>query len=337
MKNKFLQAAYRWKVYALLLLAPMLLSWGPVGHEPINRAAVLALPAPMQTFFYNHIDFITQESTVPDLRKYLLNDPWEKPRHFIDLENFGSYDSLPATLTEAKKKYGEAFLLQNGILPWYLLERMDKLTKAFKNTNKMEILFLAADLGHYLGDAHMPLHTSTNYDGQLSNQTGIHAFFESQLPEMFIETYRFNIRDAVYIQDVPKEIKRIIVATHLLVDTLLLAERELNQQAPAEQVYLRDASGSILKTKFGTPVHTAVYAQQYHQKLNGMVERQLRLAMSATANFWFTAWVNAGRPNLSNLDPVEQTARNKAHLKKELRSFKKGKLLDIKTEKEFQL
>lgn len=87
---KFLQTPRRLKPLALLLLTPLLLSWGPVGHEPINRAAVLALPAPMQTFFYNHIDFINQESTVPDLRKYLLNDPWEKPRHFLDLENFGA-------------------------------------------------------------------------------------------------------------------------------------------------------------------------------------------------------------------------------------------------------
>lgn len=68
-----------------------------------------------------------------------------------------------------------------------------------------------------------------------------------------------------------------------------------------------------------------------------MVERQLRLAMSATANFWYTAWVNAGKPNLSDLDPVEQTARNKAHLKKELQLFKKGKLVDLKSEKEFKL
>jgi len=334
---KFLQTARRLKQLALLLFTPLLLSWGPVGHEPINRAAVLALPAPVQSFFYNHIDFITQESTVPDLRKYLLNDRWEKPRHFFDLENFGAYDSLLASLAEAKKKYGVGFLLQNGILPWYLQERMDKLTKAFNDRKKTDILFLAADLGHYLGDAHMPLHTSANYDGQLTNQAGIHAFFESQLPEMFIEKYNFHIGEAVYIQDVPKEIRRIIVATHLLVDTLLLAERELNQQFPAEQVYLLDASGSILKTKFKTPVYSFAYAQQYHQKLNGMVEMQLRLAMSATANFWYTAWVNAGKPNLSDLDPIDQTARNKVHLKKDLQMFKKGKLLDLKREKEFQL
>jgi hypothetical protein len=74
-------------------------------------------------------------------------------------------DSLPATLADVKKKYDEKFLQQNGILPWYIEEIMDKLTKAFKEKRKTEILFLAADLGHYIGDAHMPLHTSENHDG----------------------------------------------------------------------------------------------------------------------------------------------------------------------------
>jgi hypothetical protein len=72
-----------------------LLSWGTFGHEHINRAAVLALPDPLLAFFYNHIDFITEESSVPDLRKYTLNYKAENFRHFINLENFGSQNILP--------------------------------------------------------------------------------------------------------------------------------------------------------------------------------------------------------------------------------------------------
>jgi len=335
MKKDFLQNTGRLKFFTLILLVPILLSWGPFGHERINRAAVLALPAPLQAFFYNHIDFITQESSVPDLRKYTLNDNAEKPRHFIDLENFGASDSLPATLAEAKKKYDDKFLQQNGILPWYIGEMMDKLTKAFKEKRKTEILFLAADLGHYLGDAHMPLHTSANHDGQLSNQKGIHGFWESQLPEMFGDKYNLFIGDAVYINDIPKETWRIINETHLLVDTLLLADKELKQQFPAEKIYLNDASGNPLKSKFNVPVHSEEYALKYNQKLNGMVEKQMRLAAIATTNFWYTAWVNAGKPDLADLDPVDQTKRNKSNLQRELKLFKQGKVADIKSDKEF--
>jgi hypothetical protein len=335
MKINFFKNRSRLTIFAVILIVPVLVSWGVYGHEHINRAAVLALPAPLQAFFYNHIDFITQESSVPDLRKYTLNDNAEKPRHFIDIENFGAMDSMPATLAEAKKKYDEKFLQQNGILPWYIEEMMDKLTTAFKGKRKTEILFLAADLGHYIGDAHMPLHTSVNHNGQLTNQKGIHAFWESRLPEMFGDNYNYYVGNAVYITDIPGETWRMINATHLLVDTLLLADKELKEQFPADKIYMKDDAGNILKNKFNEPMHSVEYSRQYNQKLKGMVESQMRLAITATANFWYTAWVNAGKPDLSDLDPTDQTERNKSNLQRELKSFKQGKLVDIQSEKEF--
>jgi hypothetical protein len=335
MKMNFFKNRSWLTIFAVILIVPVLVSWGVYGHEHINRAAVLALPAPLQAFFYNHIDFITQESSVPDLRKYTLNDNAEKPRHFIDIENFGAMDSMPATLAEAKKKYDEKFLQQNGILPWYIEEMMDKLTTAFKGKRKTEILFLAADLGHYIGDAHMPLHTSVNHNGQLTNQKGIHAFWESRLPEMFGDNYNYYVGNAVYITDIPGETWRMINATHLLVDTLLLADKELKEQFPADKIYMKDDAGNILKNKFNEPMHSVEYSRQYNQKLKGMVESQMRLAITATANFWYTAWVNAGKPDLSDLDPTDQTERNKSNLQRELKSFKQGKLVDIQSEKEF--
>ena len=188
-------------IFCIAGLSSFLISWGTFGHEHINRAAVFALPTPLQSFFYNHIDFITQEATVPDLRKHTLSDKSEGPRHFVDLENFGAMDSLPATLVEAKGKYEDKFLQQNGILPWYMEDLMEKLTKAFKEKKKTEILFIAADLGHYIGDAHMPLHTSSNYDGQLTNQKGIHALWESRLPELYGKGYNFHSNDAKFIEE----------------------------------------------------------------------------------------------------------------------------------------
>jgi hypothetical protein len=74
---------------SVLLLAFMaggitfVFAWGAWGHQHINRAAVLGLPAEMRPFFYNHIDFITEQAVVPDLRKYTINDRAEFPRHYI--------------------------------------------------------------------------------------------------------------------------------------------------------------------------------------------------------------------------------------------------------------
>ena len=325
----------RLKIFAFILLAPILISWGMYGHEHINRAAVLALPSPLQTFFYNHIDFITLESTVPDLRKYTLEDKSERPRHYIDLENYGKLDSLPHSYAEAKKKFDEKFLQRNGILPWYIQKMMDKLTKAFRDKRKTEILFLAADLGHYIADAHMPLHTSVNHDGQTANQEGIHALWEAHLPELYGETYNFYVGQAKYVDDIEKETWRIVKESNSLADTLLLADKELRILFPADKIFLTDNEGKIAINKFDSPIHTLDYAQKYNQKLKRMVEKQMRLAILATANYWYTAWVNAGKPDLSELDPAEQTARNKNNLKRELNLYKQGRIIDVKSEKEF--
>lgn len=335
MKSNWLSKNTAIKITVVSLIAPLLISWGMYGHEHINRAAVLVLPAPLQTFFYNHIDFITQESTVPDLRKYTLNDKSENPRHFIDLENYGSMDSMPANLADAKKKYDDKFLSQNGILPWYMMELMDKLTKAFKEKRKTEILFIAADLGHYLGDAYMPLHTTANYDGQATNQKGIHSFWESQLPELFGDGYNFNAGEAKYIDNIQKETWAIILSSHALIDTVLKAESDLHSATADEKIYLKDKDGNVVKTKFNQQIHSEEYAKQFHIKLNGMVEKQMRGAIISTSSFWYTAWVNAGKPDLSTLDPAEQTTRNKSDLKRELDLLKQGKLCDVKSEKEF--
>jgi hypothetical protein len=65
-------------------------------------------------------------------------------------------------------------MMINFCLKWNVTmayqDMMEKLTQAFKEKRKSEILFIAADLGHYIADAHMPLHTSDNHDGQLTDQ-----------------------------------------------------------------------------------------------------------------------------------------------------------------------
>lgn len=316
-------------------LTPLLVSWGICGHEKINHMAVLMLPSPMQTFFYNHIDFITQESTVPDLRKYTLNDRSESPRHYIDLENYGGLDSLPHTMEAAKKKYDEKFLSQNGILPWYMESMMEKLTKAFKEKKKTEILFIAADLGHYLADAHMPLHTTDNHDGQKTDQKGIHAFWEAQLPELYVNTYTFKTTGASYIDNVHKEIWNILRNSHELADTLLMAEQTLKRSYPASKIYETDASDAIIKNKFNQPVHSKAYAAKYHEALKGMVEKQMVKATNATANFWYTAWVNAGKPDLDGLDAPELSRQNEKLLKAELDQLKAGRHIPLVSENEF--
>ncbi len=315
-------------------VALFLLSWGVIGHERINRAAVMALPKPLLTFFYNHIDFITQESTVPDLRRNVLNDKMEPPRHYFDMENFGDVATFPKTMDEAKLKYDEKFLTKNGILPWHIQDLMVKLTKAFKEKRKNEILFIAGDLGHYIADGHMPLHTSDNHDGQNTNQKGIHSLWESRLPELFAKDYKFNVPQGVYLENVEKATWDMIFDTHSLVEPLLAIDKKLRTATPENKIFVTDASGVIVKNKYGGTMYSDEYAKQLHADMNGMVQQQMRKAITVTASFWYTAWVNAGKPDLSGLDAAELTKRNNKTLKKDLKTFEKGNLFGLSNEKE---
>src|ERR1035437_5881418 len=121
------------KTIAIIILTisctSLAFAWGIWGHKHINKSAVFALPESMRVFFYNHIDFVTQESAIPDIRKYTINDKAEFPRHYIDIEAFPvSIDSLPQSSKEASAKYPDSILRKNGFLPWYIQDMMDKLT-----------------------------------------------------------------------------------------------------------------------------------------------------------------------------------------------------------------
>jgi len=322
----------------LVVNATNIFAWGTWGHQHINRAALLLLPQELGVFFYDHADFLTEESVVPDLRKYTLNDKAENPRHYIDLEayNYTTVAIMPQTMKEAIAMYNKDTIQKYGSLPWYIQDMMDKLTTAFREKRKTEILFLAGDLGHYLADAHMPLHTSLNHDGQLTNQRGIHAFWESMLPELFGDNYNLYIGEPHYIDNIGKATWAVIQHSHVLADTLLLIEKQLRETFPKDKMYLKDAKGEIVKSKFNQQVYSKEYAEQYHQRLNGMVEKQMRGAISVIADFWYTAWVNAGKPDLSNLDPKSVTKGNAKNYKKEQKLLKKGRVGCFLTEEEFR-
>ena len=321
----------------VLCSVSMVYAWGVWGHNHINKGAVLALPHDMGMFFYNHTDFIVEESVMPDIRKHMYNDKTEGSRHYIDLEDFNytTPAAMPANMGDAIAKYGKDTLEKYGILPWAIQDMMAKLTDAMKNKRKTEILYLAADLGHYIADAHMPLHTSVNHNGQLTGQVGIHAFWESQLPELFGKNYRLYVADAHYISDINKTTWNIIDSSHALVSTMLRIEKNMRKDNPEDKQYAMGADGQPLKNKYGQPVHAYEYAHVYHELLNGMVEQQMRAAIQKTADYWYTAWVNAGKPDLDNLDPPSLTERNQAAYKEDMKAWKNGKIKGLKSDKEF--
>ena len=280
-------------IFCLSPVSLLLCSWGFYAHRLINQTAVYTLPIEMAIFFKKNILYITEHSVDPDKRRYVIPD--EASRHFIDLDRYGEspLDSIPMRWSDAVTKYTEERLKENGTLPWQIHFSFIQLTEAFKEKNRARILRISTDLGHYISDAHSPLHTTQNYNGQLTNQHGIHAFWESRLPELFAKDYSFFVGKAQYIDNPLQKAWNIVGNSYALTDSVLLIEARLNDQFRSDQKYIYEARNNIL-----TRTYSKEYSTAYHDALQGMVEKQMRSSISTLGSFWFTAWVNAGQPKL---------------------------------------
>jgi hypothetical protein len=185
----------------------------------------------------------------------------------------------------------------HGILPYYLPTALDKLTKAFANRDLIKILRLSAEIGHYIGDAHVPLHTSKNYNGQLTDQVGIHAFWESRLPELFAnQEYDFFVGKADYIEDANAFFWDIVLKSHSYLEDVLKIEKQLSQTFPSDQQWCYDERlGQTIR------IQCESYARAYHEAMQGMVEDRMSSAIHATGSIWYTAWINSGQPDIDAL------------------------------------
>ncbi len=272
-------------------------SWGFFAHKKINRMAVFTLPEGMIGFYKKHIEYITEHAVDPDRRRYANAD--EAPRHYIDIDHYGKYafDSVPESWNKAVVKYSEDTLKAYGIVPWYIQTMVYRLTEAFKKSDLNLILHYSADLGHYVADAHVPLHTVENYNGQLTNQKGIHGFWESRIPELKSEGYNYWVGSAKYIDKPIDKAWDVLKESNAEVDSVLKLEAKLNATYLPDKKYSFENRGSKLIKEYSME-----YSNDYNTMLNGMVERRMRAAILNVGSMWYTAWVNAGKPDLSHFD-----------------------------------
>ncbi len=284
----------------LIFIGLKLAAWGFFSHKQINFIAIFTLPEEMFGFYKSQAHILKEEAIKPDQRRYAVEG--EAPKHYIDLEHFYKNDSLTLDMNWAKMVdyYGKDSLMTFGILPWNLLWTKRNLTEAFYTRNPEKILRYSADIGHYIADAHVPLHTTKNYDGQLTGQTGIHAFWESQLPELFFDSYNLFTGKATYIQDLKKLVKQMIQESHLALDSVLTFEKNLSQSLDEDKKYTYSSKNNNLKK-----VYSLQFCQKFHHRINNQIERRMALAIKRIGDIWFTCWVDAGQPDLSKLKKIK--------------------------------
>jgi hypothetical protein len=287
----------------LSLLLKDAFCWGFYGHQRINYYAVFLLPPQMLSFYKQNIQFLSEHAVDPDKRRYAIAE--EGPRHYIDIDHYGTYpfEALPRRWDSAVVKFGEDTLQAHGIVPWWVQAMKVRLTNAFKEKDAAKILKLSAEIGHYIADAHVPLHTSSNHDGQHTDQKGIHGFWESRIPELLAEKeWEFFIGKAEYIKHTQDFIWKRVLESAVAADTVLKAEKALSQRFPPDQRYSFEPRNGVVQRQY-----SSAYAKAYNGALNGMIERRMRQSIYAVACFWYTAWVDAGQPDLLSFAPASFT------------------------------
>lgn len=309
-------------IISIIFLAhAQLNSWGFWAHKTINRIAVFTLPPEIIGFYKQNIEYITAHAVDPDKRRYGVEG--EAPRHYIDIDHYGVYpfDSMPRKWKDAVAKYTEDTLMAYGIVPWHIERMYYQLVKAFKEKDANRILRLSTDVGHYIGDAHVPLHTTLNYNGQMTNQVGIHGLLETRIPELFASDYDFFVGKAIKINDPLDMAWTAVLESAKAVDSVFKMEILATQMVPEDQKYVFEERGRTMMKNYSTR-----FTKQYSDLLNGLVERRMRTAILRIGSFWYSAWVDAGQPDLSSLTLNPLSPEELKQIEEEEKLYQQGKI-----------
>lgn len=305
--------------FALITLCS---SWGFFAHYRINHLAVFTLPKAMASFYEANINFITEHAISADKKRYV--DSTEAPRHYLNADHYGKnpFARIPQRWPDAVVKYSEDTLAKNGTVPWTIQYQYYKLVEAFKAHDTTGILTTSANLGHYVADAHVPLHMTENYDGKMTGQPGMHALWESRLPELFADGYRYNVGKAHYIQNPLAEAFKISRTSFSEVDSVLRLERQLSRTFPPDKKYATEKRGKKQVQEFSPE-----YCLAYQKLMHGMVERRMRAAILSVGSFWYSAWVDAGQPDLNKLIDKPLAGERLKKIRQEEALFRVGKVV----------
>jgi len=266
------------------VLVLLLAAWGATGHRIINSNVIVHLPSSMQ-FFIRNVSFLSQHASDADNRKgadgskpYILK---ESPRHFINLESYPDFatKSIPEDFSTVIARYDSAAVFNIGIVPWASVWTLDSLTAQLRRGDSADALQSAADLGHYVGDAHQPLHCTRDYDGRSSipGSSGIHSRYETTM----INAHQSEIiilPDSVQFISNPIDFMfATVYESNTYVDSLYSAD------VYARQVTGWSGSGSIPTS----------YIDTLWARTKSFTELQFQRATIRYADLLYTAWVNS--------------------------------------------
>jgi hypothetical protein len=256
--------------------------WGLEAHVLINRAACTTVPGSLRRFFMRHQAFIGEHGKDPDTVFTVKDGEAERMRHWMDLDELDRFPfrNIPRNYEKALAKYGRERLKEAGLLPWRVAELYARLVQAMRESDWKRVPLLAAHLGHYVADGHQPFHTTTNYDGQLTGNQGIHKRFENEMIRRHLGQYQ---ELAAFTQPAQRTADPVGFTFDFLIDSYVWVDNLLR----ADTLARRGVHG---------------YDDAYYAALYVFAGKLAKLSMAQAAtdlgSLWYSAWIDAGRPKV---------------------------------------
>lgn len=281
-------------IAALLMPAPAH-AWGYAAHRFIVDHAIALLPLPVRPLFEQRRAGLVERAIDPDLWRRLFDT--EAPNHQLDMDTFGPYPfkELPRDYSAAVAKFGLDAIRGAGTLPWRVDEIYGKLRREFEDygrsptpVNQENIVIYAAALTHYISDAHVPFHAVLNYDGQLTNQRGVHGRFEAGA------FTRFRSRLSIAPTPIPPIANPRDFAFDALTESARLSLDVLRADAAAI------GSGDV---------YDDAYFDAFFAGVRPVLERRVNESIAASAAIIAGAWEAAGKPPVAFEIPPESPQR----------------------------
>ena len=252
-------------------------AWGPAAHKLVNTWAIATLPATVRPFFEDRRSFLVDHASDPD--DWIKKDPYERSRHYIYLDKYGlfPYLELPYSYKAAVAKYSGRRVSRNGVLPWRIGEYSLRLTNDLQDEKWEEARLDAAALASYVAEAHDPLNTTQNFDGQLTDQTGLGQRFGSNLVERYTNFFMFHPEEAAKVDDATAYAFRMCLEANTWVDRIVWAD---------------------WRSRSGLADYTDEYFDRFYTQIGSTAMQELNAAAHDAGSYWYTAWLNAGQPAL---------------------------------------
>ncbi len=256
--------------------------WGLEAHVLINRAACTTVPGPLRRFFMRHQAFIGEHGKDPDTVFTVKEGEAERMRHWFDLDELDRFPfrNIPRNYEKALAKYGRERLKEAGLLPWRIAELYARLVQAMRESDWKRVPLFAAHLGHYVADGHQPLHTTTNYDGQLTGNQGIHKRFEHEMIRRHLGQYQDL---AAFTQRAQRTADPVGFTFDFLIDSYVWVDNLLRADTLA---------------RLGVHGYHDAYYAALHVFAGKLAKLSMAQAATDLGSLWYSAWIEAGQPKV---------------------------------------